>query len=164
MNKEKTYNGNLNIGKKIVSVDTDLEFKTIVIEFVGELKVKKINNLNIIKGYNKLLIMNLEKKNLTELFEYVGMALFIKCTLTDFVKTKHNLYINKHSLELWDTLNKTQEPGTNVELVQTWESLTRYWEDIDFDGNNAKKPYTHRITSYDAETNKYTEIKEIRKK
>ena len=164
MNKEKTYNGNLNIGKKIVSVDTDLEFKTIVIEFVGELKVKKINNLNIIKGYNKLLIMNLEKKNLTELFEYVGMALFIKCTLTDFVKTKHNLYINKHSLELWDTLNKTPEPGTNVELVQTWESLTRYWEDIDFDGNNAKKPYTHRITSYDAETNKYTEIKEIRKK
>jgi len=164
MIREKLYTGNLNVGKKIVSIDTNIKVKTIVIEYTGELKLKKVNNLKIIKGYNKLLIMNLEKSNLNELFEYVGLALLTKCIVIDTNKTKQRLQINQHSLESWNALSKTIKSGTNVELIQTWESLTRFWENIDFDGNNDKKPYIYRSTSYDLENNEYTEIKEIRKK
>ena len=92
------------------------------------------------------------------------MALFTKCILTDTSRIKHNLYINKSNLELWNTLQKTEKVGTTDGVEQAWESLTKYWEDIDFDGNNAKKPYIHRTTTYDKETKTYTTIKEIRKK
>ena len=166
MIKEKTYTGNLNIGKKIVSVDTDIDFKVIVIHYIGQLKIRQLNrdDITTIYGNNKILIANPKNKKISELFEYKGLALFTKCILTDTSRNKHNLYINKSNLELWNTLQKTEKVGTTDGVEQAWESLTRFWEDIDFDGNNAKKPYIHRTTSYDKETKTYTTIKEIRKK
>ena len=165
MNKEKTYTGNLNIGQKIVSVETDIDYRAVVIHYVGQMNIKKIDSDLIIKyGNNKILIMNLKNKKISELFEYRGMALFTKCILTDTSRIKHNLYINKSNLELWNTLQKTEKVGTTDGVEQAWDRLTRFWEDIDFDGNNAKKPYIHRTTSYDKETKTYTTIKEIRKK
>ena len=165
MIKEKTYTGNLNIAKKIVSVDTDIDYRCIIIHYIGQMNIKEINaDLIINDGRNKILIMNLKNKKISELFGYRGMALFSRCILTDRNRMEHNLYINKSNLELWNTLHKNKEVNATDSVVQVWESLTRFWEDMDFDGNNAKKPYIHRTTSYDKETKTYTTIKEIRKK
>ena len=165
MNKEKTYTGNLNIGQNTISLETDIDYRTVVIHYVGQMNIKQIDSDLVIKyANNKILIMNLKNKKISELFGYKGMALFTKCILTDTSRIKHNLYINKSNLELWNTLQKTEKVGTTDGVEQAWESLTKYWEDIDFDGNNAKKPYIHRTTTYDKETKTYTTIKEIRKK
>ena len=165
MNKEKTYTGNLNIGKKTILVDTDIDFRTIVIHYVGKMNIRGINaDLKVVYFHNKILIMNLKNKKISELFEYKGMALFSRCVLTDRNRRKHNLYINKSNLELWNTLHKNKEVNATDSVSQVWESLTRFWEDMDFDGNNAKRPYIHRTKSWNEETRTYTTIKEIRKK
>ena len=165
MNREKTYTGNLNVGKKSISVDTDIDYRYIVIHYVGQMNIKEINSdLKIQYGNNKILIMNLKNKKISELFEYRGMALFSRCVLTDRNRRKHNLYINKSNLELWNTLQKAKKIGTENSSEQVWESLTRFWEDMDFHGNNAKKPYTYRTTSYDEETRTLTVTKEKRYK
>ena len=133
MNKEKTYKGNLNIGQKTISLESDIDYRCIVIHYVGQVNIKQINAGLIIKyGNNKILIMNLKNKKISELFKYKGMAMFNKCILTDRNKREHNLYINKSNLELWNTLQKAKKIGTENSSEQVWESLTRFWEDMDF--------------------------------
>ena len=162
MIKEKLYKGVLNVEEKSVYIDTDIQIRTVTIHYLGQLIVKK--QQNILNGNNKLLIMNFTDKKLDRLFEYKGMALFSKCIVADVKRAKHNIPINKLSLEKWNTLDKTIKSGTNLELVQSWESLTRYWENMGYNGNNNRKPYTHTFLSYDNETKKFTRNKEIRKK
>ena len=168
MLKEKTYIGNLNIGKKTISVETDINYQGIEIDYVGTINITSLlpDNYMVANGNNKIIIVKTIKDNniISDLFSYKGMAMITRCKLaTDDLKL-YNLYINKSNLELWNTLQKTEKVGTTDGVEQSWESLTRYWEDIDFDGKNAKKPYIHRTTSYDKETKTYTTIKEIRKK
>ena len=63
MYKEKTYTGNLNIGQKIVSLESDIDYRCIVIHYVGQMNIKQIDSDLIIKyGNNKILIMNLKNK------------------------------------------------------------------------------------------------------
>lgn len=165
MINEKTYNGNINIGKKIVSVDTDLDFRSIVIYYVGKIRIRKIHKgINVRKTTKTIIVENIKNEKITELFTYQGVALFKKCSILDPKRRLHSLSINNSNLELWDTLTKSKKNGKAVGSDQAWESMTRFWEDMDFDGNNAKKSYIHRTLSYDRETNTYTTIKEIRKR
>ena len=40
MYKQKTYNGNLNIDKEKVSIDSNFLYKSLTIYYVGDLKIK----------------------------------------------------------------------------------------------------------------------------
>ena len=42
MNREKKYTGNLNIGKKNVSIDTDINYQAIEIEYIGTINISSL--------------------------------------------------------------------------------------------------------------------------
>ena len=156
MYKKKTYNGNLNIGRKTVRLDTDINYQGIEIEYVGTINITSLLNNNYIvsNGNNKIIIVKMIKNAtvLKDLFTYKGMAMISKCMLvTEDLKT-HNLYVNKSNLEFYNRLDTT------------WENLSTNWEDLSFDGNNNKKSYIYRKTTYDKEAKTYTTTKEIRKR
>jgi hypothetical protein len=116
---------------------------------------------------NKIVISNIGKNKINSkgmLFEYVGKAIITRCKVFNFARIKHTLRIHKTSLELWNTLSKSQAYDGNQSAEQDWDFLTRNWEDINFDGNNSKKPYIFKKTFYDNEAKLHTTIKEIRKK
>ena len=168
MLKEKTYIGNLNIGKKTISVETDINYQGIEIDYVGTINITSLlpDNYMVANGNNKIIIVKTIKDNniISDLFSYKGMAMITRCKLaTDDLKL-YNLYINKSNLELWNTLIKTESSGTTAGTQQDWAYMTKFWEDIDYDGNNNKLSYIHRKTIYDKETKTYTTTKEIRKK
>ena len=156
MIKEKTYNGNLNIGEKIVQIDADINYQAIEIKYVGTINIISLltNNYIVSYGRNKIIILKIVKNNdiLTDLFSYKGMAMITSCKLITEDLNTHNLYVNKTSLELWNRLDGS------------WEKITKNTEDINFDGNNNKKNYLYRKTTYDKDSKTYTTTKEIRKK
>tara|TARA_R100000664_G_scaffold17978_1_gene26972 strand:+ start:4345 stop:4845 length:501 start_codon:yes stop_codon:yes gene_type:complete len=162
----KTYKGTLNIDKTKIFVDTSYNFRTIEINYINRFKVRQINrnNIKMLKGNGKILIKNLGLRKLTNLFEYKGLPIFTKCVLTDTNRRKHNLYINRLSLETWDKLSGTLNIETNEEILQTWEGLTRFYEDLDFDGNNDRKTILYKQTYYDFDDDKFKQKREIRKK
>ena len=168
MNKEKTYNGNLNIGEKIVSIETDIVYQGLEIDFVGTMNITSLLPDTYIAqaGINKIIVLKMESNDiiLTDLFSYRGMAMITRCKLIDANLNSYNLYINKPSLMVWNALRKTVSTGLTAGTQQDWAYLTSNWEDMSFDGNNNKRAYIHRQTSYDKETKTYTTTKEIRKK
>lgn len=163
MNKEKDYIGSLNIDKEMVSIDTDFVYQLIEIHYVGTINIISLlpENYIIKKGNNKILIIKLNKgsSSLSELFKYEGYAMITRCNVLNDKLVKNNLYVNKSSLEFWNTLIKVEGQEEPV-----YEYMTRNWEDLDFDGNNKKYNYIHRKTIYDNETEEYTTTKEIRKR
>tara|TARA_R110002020_G_scaffold122844_1_gene278751 strand:+ start:5801 stop:6295 length:495 start_codon:yes stop_codon:yes gene_type:complete len=164
MYKEKTYNGTLNIEKNKVSIDTNFEYKSITIHYLGRLKIKSL----LPKGYkiinNKktktlVIFKNYHSKNYSiDLFSYFGYARLLQCKVKGGYNYFNNLHINNTNLEFWETLNISKEK------TQDWAYITRNWEDLSFDGKNNKKSYLHTTTTYDQEKNQATTIKEIRKK
>ena len=167
--REKTYNGNLNIEQQKVSLETDKPFKKIEIQYYGKMNIQSLlpNNYSLKNNIleKKIIIKSGGSEKLNpDLFKYRGKAVIKKCILYLESGKKYNLYVNKSNLELWNTLEKTEKVGTTDGTAQDWAYLTKNWEDISFDGNNAKKPYIHRKTAYDKETRTFTTIKEIRKK
>ena len=170
MFRDKTYNGNLNIGTNNVSLDTDLPFKMIVIKYFGVMRIASLMSDSYTIKNNTLskeiVISNINESDniINDLFKYKGRAGIYKCILHTYNNIKYNIYVNKSNLEVWNSLRKTEKVGTTDGVAQDWASLTRNWEDISFDGNNDKKPYMHRRTTYDNETKTYTTIKELRKK
>ena len=161
MNREKKYTGNLNIGKKNVSIDTDINYQAIEIKYAGTMNVSSLlpNNYILEKGSNKIIIVKMIKDDniLNDLFSYRGMAIITHCMIVDANLNKYNLYVNKSNLELWNTLIGEKSSAD-------WDYLTNHWEDISFDGNNNKRNYLYKKTTFDKETNTYTTTKEIRKK
>ena len=164
MSREKKYIGNLNVGEKIISVDTNIIYQGIEIKYAGTINVSSLlpNNYILQKGANKIIIVKMERSNtiISDLFEYRGMAIITHCMLVDSDLNKYNLYINKHSLQIWDNLKKASGSSENMD----WDYFGENWEDIDFDGNNNKRNYLYKKTIYDKEANTYTTTKEIRKK
>ena len=161
MNREKKYTGNLNIGKKNVSIDTDINYQAIEIKYAGTMNVSSLlpDNYILEKGSNKIIIVKMVKDDniLNDLFSYRGMAIITHCMIVDANLNKYNLYVNKSNLELWNTLIGEKSSAD-------WDYLTNHWEDISFDGNNNKRNYLYKKTTFDKETNTYTTTKEIRKK
>ena len=164
MNREKKYTGNLNIGKNVVSLDTDIVYQAIQIEYIGTINIISLlpNNYILQKGANKIIVVKMERSDtiISDLFEYRGMAMITHCMLVDSDLNKHNLYINKSNLQLWNTLTRVDATENNMD----WAYFGDKWESIDFDGKNNKKNYLHRKTTFNKETNTYTTTKEIRKK
>ena len=161
MNREKKYTGNLNIGKKNVSIDTDINYQAIEIEYIGTINISSLlpNNYIVNNGNNKIIIVKMVKDDniLNDLFSYRGMAIITHCMIVDANLNKYNLYVNKSNLELWNTLIGEKSSAD-------WDYLTNHWEDISFDCNNNKRNYLYKKTTFDKETNTYTTTKEIRKK
>ena len=136
MNVTDTYKGNLNIGKEKVSIDTDINYQAIQMEYVGTINIKSLlpNNYIVSSGNNKIIIAKLTKddNNLLDLFTYKGLAIISNCMLVTKDLQKHNLYINKSNIETYDMLDGL------------WDNQTRNFEDLEFDGNNNKKPYIYK--------------------
>ena len=169
MIKRKTYQGNLNIGEHIVSIDTDIAFQGIEIEYVGTMTIiSLLSDGYLVKiGRNKIIIvkMNQDETKINDLFEYKGMAMISRCRIITYGLESINMYVNKRNLQLWNTLMKTERTETGGDgAAQDWAYLGEKWEDIDFDGKNNKRYYTYRKTTYDKEAKTYTTTKEIRKK
>ena len=159
MNRTKKYTGNLNIGKNVVSLDTDIVYQAIQIEYIGTINIISLlpNNYILQKGANRIIIVKMEKSDtiISDLFEYRGMAMITHCMLVGPDLNKH-----KSNLQLWNTLQAPDSSENNMD----WAYFGENWEDIDFDGKNNKKNYLHRKTTFNKETNTYTTTKEIRKK
>ena len=132
MNVTDTYKGNLNIGKEKVSIDTDINYQAIQMEYVGTINIKSLlpNNYIVSSGNNKIIIAKLTKddNNFLDLFTYKGLAIISNCMLVTKDLQKHNLYINKSNIETYDMLDGL------------WDNQTRNFEDLEYDGNNNKKP------------------------
>ena len=167
MKYKKKYQGNLYIGKNKIYLDTDIKIRTLVIEYLYDLKITNKKNLLINKGDNKIIISNVGENLInpkSTLFEYKGKAIITRCKVFSLGRTIHTLRIHKTHLELWNTLGKSQVNYDNEISQQDWAYLTRNWEDLNYDGNNSKKPYIFKKTFYDNEAKQHTTIKEIRKK
>ena len=153
---KKTYNGNLNISKNAVSIETDYIYQGIEIDYIGVLNIETTlpSDYIVSKGNNKILIIKLQhnNRNIIDLFTYTGKAIISKCVLVTKELESYNLYINNTALELYDALEGN------------WEDYTRSWQDISFDGNNKKYNYQYRKANYDKDTKTYTTTKEIRNK
>ncbi len=153
---KKTYNGNLNISKNAVSIETDYIYQGIEIDYIGVLNIETTlpSDYIVSKGNNKIIIIKLQhnNKNIIDLFTYTGKAIISKCVLVTKELESYNLYINNTALELYDALEGN------------WEDYTRSWQDISFDGNNKKYNYQYRKANYDKDTKTYTTTKEIRNK
>ena len=153
---KKTYNGNLNISKNAVSIETDYIYQGIEIDYIGVLNIETTlpSDYIVSKGNNKIIIIKLQhnNKNIIDLFTYTGKAIISKCVLVTKELESYNLYINNTALELYDALEGN------------WEDYTRSWQDISFDGINKKYNYQYRKANYDKDTKTYTTTKEIRNK
>ena len=168
MIKDKTYNGNLNIEQNKISLDTNFEFIKVEIRHTGKMKIQSLLPNGCIleqdKLTNRIVIHIKNNVKIYDLFKYKGKAMIKKCFIVLENNKKINLYINRSNLELWNTLTKTNQLGYTDGVSQEWDYITKNWEDISFDGNNAKRQYTFRKTTYDKEANTFNTITEIRKK
>tara|TARA_R110002110_G_scaffold139063_5_gene325445 strand:- start:610 stop:1110 length:501 start_codon:yes stop_codon:yes gene_type:complete len=152
----------LNVGKQIVSIDKEVNYQAIEIEYVGTINIiSLLSDDYIIKNNNnKIIILKLSNNNKRkeELFKYNGVATIIRCTIVEGNLNKYNIRIKKHKLDFWHLL------GVDDDIKTTWDKLNRNYEDLNYDGYNNKKKYIHRKTTYDNETRKYTTTREIRKR
>tara|TARA_Y100000401_G_scaffold116838_1_gene123613 strand:- start:1371 stop:1841 length:471 start_codon:yes stop_codon:yes gene_type:complete len=156
MKIEKTYTGTLNIGKEKVSLDTNIIYQGIQLEYVGTINITSLlpSNYIVSNGNNKIIIAKLTKDsdNFLDLFKYKGLAIISKCMLVTEDLKKHILYINKSNIDTYGMLDNS------------WDNLTRNYEDLEFDGNNNKKRYLFKRRIKDEDTGIVTETREIRKK
>ena len=162
MIKEKTFKGSLNIGEKIVSIDTNYNWAAIEIETEKKMRIESLlpDDYIVKAGENKILVVkfNKNKEHFSDLFKYRGSAIITKCKIVTPELETIKLHINKSALQLWNTLAKTDEQSNSVE--KDWAYLGEKWEDLDFNGNNERQYYTYRKKIYDNELKKYVSIKE----
>lgn len=155
----------INIKTEFVSIHTNRAYKIIEINYTGIMKITPLVNkfYKITNNNNKILIMYLGKENKRNLrlFKYTGTARIINCRTVDKNFISKYLYIKRNDIQLWNTLIKPLDEDGDGPI---YDSMTRNWEDIDFDGNNNKSKRIHRKTTYNKETRTYTTTKEIRKK
>ena len=84
--REKTYNGNLNIGQQKVSLETDKPFKKIEIQYYGKMNIQSLlpNNYSLKNNIleKKIIIKSGGSEKLNpDLFKYRGKAIIKKCIL-----------------------------------------------------------------------------------
>ena len=163
MNKDKQYIGNLNISETSVEVDTDINYVGIEIEFIGRMSIESLlpSYYLVSKGKNKIIILKFLKNEIiqNELFNYTGQCLISKAILIDNKNVKHTLYLNKPSLQLWNTLYDSETADG-----YDWATLTRNWEDIDFEGRNDDIKSLNLVKDYDKETKTLSITREYIKK
>ena len=148
MIKDKIYTGNLNITENKVFIDTTINYNAIEIDYIGNLAINVLlpDYFMVSKGANKVIIIKFQKNETisSDLFEYTGQCLITKAFMCSDYNKKHNLLVNKPSLELWNTISSN------------WEDLTNNWEDIDFEGRNDDIKTLDIKSNYDESTRSYT--------
>ena len=170
MIKRQGHIRSLNINESKVSIDVDINWQGIEIDYVGNMSITTLlpSEYMVANGNGKILIIKMTNNNdlALDLFDYTGSAMITKCIigtncmLVDSDLNKHNLYINKSNLQLWNTLRGANASQDDMD----WAYFGENWEDIDFDGNNKKMSYIYQKNVYDKEAKSFTKIKEIRKK
>ena len=158
----KTQNfGVLKFNKKNISIQTSEVWKELEIDFVGDIKIKSLlpDDYIVRSGINKIIIVKFNKRDeiLSDLIEYKGKINITKCIMASGDMKSKNIYIDKSSLQFWNTLGFSVDKSKNITL-KDWAYLGENWEDLD--GNNDKNYYTYRKKIYDKESKTYTEIKE----
>tara|TARA_R100001594_G_scaffold79269_1_gene113917 strand:- start:80 stop:637 length:558 start_codon:yes stop_codon:yes gene_type:complete len=112
------------IGKELVEIETNIEYKAIQIGYYGELYIENImpNDYIVNKGNGKIIILKFNKKNeiIRSLFNYNGACKIHSAFLIDSENKKIYLEIESPSLKTWDLLNKTKDGSTKHQ----WDKLS----------------------------------------
>ena len=156
----------LNITKNIISIEGFHNFRCIEIHYLNKMNiftllpdtyiVKKANNRIIIINMNPIDLSITNNNKELDLIRYSGSALIQRAFFYDESTYKISMLIKNVQRDFWNTLGV--EEG-NME----WDYITRFWEDLDYDGNNNKRSVLHRIKKVDKEAKTTTTLKEIRK-
>ena len=157
---DKKYNGLLNIGEKYVSIDTRHKYQMIEIKYLDVMKIYSSlpKDYVIKKGRSAIVIIKKTQndKILDNLFRYLGFAKIISCKIFTSDGTEYMLPINKMALQTYEAFDKVLvQSGDDV--LQTWQGLTRNWEDLLFNGNNNQRVYLYNYVKVDKEA-KTTEL------
>ena len=166
MIKRQGHIRSLNVDESKVSIDVDINWQGIEINYVGNMNITTLlpNEYMVANGNGKILIikMGYNDDSTLDLFAYTGSAMITKCIIATKELTKHRININKLSLQVWNSMKGSIKGGSLSS--QTYESIGEFWEKLDFDGNNKKMSYIYQKNVYDKETKSFTKTKEIRKK
>ena len=165
MIKPKKIKNFINIDKKKVSLISEKRhYRVLEFSYSGKIKIIPLldKNFMIKNNNNKILIINLNDYLFPEnLFNYFGNIIIYSCNAYDNNSRVDSLYINQTELQQWNTFIKVDGEDGDGPI---YDSMTRNWEDMDFDGNNNKSNRIYRKTIYNKETRTYTTTKEIRKR
>ena len=161
------YNGSLYVGENYVEIKTDINYQMIQIKYYGYMGIYSSlpDNYVIRNGKSAILIIKKTNDNYTEkkLFRYKGYAKIVSCSVYDKNNDKHKIMINKSAIMTWDSMSVIKDAkSTGSSLIYKYDTLTRNWEDMIFDGNNNKKNYIYIKTIKEKESGNITTIKEIR--
>ena len=142
------------INRKLVELETDIEYQAIELHYNGKLYIENLLPQDYIvrKNNSKIIIVKFNKREeiLSELFNYNGYCNITYGFLVDKDLQKHNLDIDKPSVNTWNT-DKTE-----------WEVDTSNWEDgIDSSNNYVNAVKFKSVT--DPETGVVTNTKETSK-
>lgn len=166
MIKRQGHMRSLNVDESKVSIDVDINWQGIEIDYTGNMSITTLlpSEYIVVNGNGKILIIKMEYNDdsVLDLFTYTGYAMITKCIIATKELTKHRININKLSLQVWNSMKGSTKGGSLTS--QTYESLGEFWENIDYDGNNKKMSYIYQKNVYDKEAKSFTKIKEIRKK
>tara|TARA_Y100000593_G_scaffold24309_1_gene48425 strand:- start:1137 stop:1949 length:813 start_codon:yes stop_codon:yes gene_type:complete len=166
----------ININKYNVTLQTDLHYKAIEINYTGKLNIKKLlpNNYLLKKGVGRIIILkfNQNRELFKDLFSYIGVCYISSATLIDENYNKHQLYVNVKYLTTWDNMKgRIKQDGTKIS--KTWEGLSDNYEKLNGsirndgyekiiyidDGTNTKTKIQQKIMTY---PNTYKKDRNIR--
>ena len=121
----------LNIGKEKVTVDDDISFRYIEINFTGKMFVNRLLPIDYLfgKGRSKLLILNVNNSDEihSDLFYYIGSCNITSANYLDHNGDLQRMIINKQSINTWNSLGKRNKGSIQFK----WEGLSSNFEEIE---------------------------------
>tara|TARA_R100001594_G_scaffold144029_1_gene192668 strand:+ start:1128 stop:1598 length:471 start_codon:yes stop_codon:yes gene_type:complete len=156
MSDKTKHSTQLNVGKNIVSLNDQLAYSGIEINYFGDVDIISLlpNSYLFKKKHNKIIILKVNQHSdiKTDLFKFKGKIQIVRCKIVNYNLENYFISINHQKLDLWESISSN------------WENVTTNWENLDYDGYNNKKYYIDKTLNYDKETRTYTTTKEIRKR
>ena len=139
------------INQRLVELETDIEYQAIELHYIGKLFIENLLPQDYIvrKNNSKIIVVKFNKREelLTELFNYNGYCNITYGYLVDKDLQKHNLDIDKPSVDTWN-ISKS-----------VWDEDSSKWEDgLDASNNYVSAVKFKSIT--DPDTNVVTNTKE----
>ena len=115
------------INNKKVSIETDVNYSAIELEYIGSFGLKSLlpSNYLIRKGFKKIIILKFNKTDIIEndLFEFSGTCSIYNGRIIDKDLNIHKLLKTKRKSQIWRNL-KVNIKSDKTKVVQNWDSLT----------------------------------------
>ena len=115
------------INNKKVSIETDVNYSAIELEYIGSFGLKSLlpSNYLIRKGFKKIIILKFNKTDIIEidLFEFSGTCSIYNGRIIDKDLKIHKLLKTKRKSQIWRNL-KVNIKSDKTKVVQNWDSLT----------------------------------------